>query len=152
MSDTDTVTFDYEVWIARYPEFALTTPELGQALFNEALFFLSPSVPPVVDKTERAILLGMLTAHLAQLRALSGGQAGGSGVALTGPIASVSQGSVSISVQPLGTGTGAMQAWLSQTQYGAQYWAMTAGYRTARYIQRPRPYLGVGPRMSGNWW
>ncbi len=93
----------------------------------------------------------MLTAHIAQLSgwpAAAGG--GGAGSGLVGPITSASEGSVSVSVTPLaGANASAMQAWLSQTQYGAAYYAFTAAYRMARWYPGRTPYLGVGPRYIG---
>jgi len=125
------VFFNYQLWLARYPEFS-TVPELtALQYFAEATLYLrNDGSGPVTDNAEQLRLLGMLTAHIATLYGPS--SAGGSaGSPIVGPITSASEGSVSISGQALfAPGTA---AWFGLTRYGAAFWLATAAYRTFRY-------------------
>jgi hypothetical protein len=159
--DPGVVVFDYEAWLARFPEFngRVTEAQATEFFFEAGMMLNNTSCSIVQDMTQRASLLGLLTAHMAQLSALTAAAgAAGSGSPLVGPVQSVSQGSISISVQPLaGAGANAMQAWLSQTQYGARYWVLTAGLRTMRYIPGPQPVFdrplpyGAGTEFPWPW-
>ena len=143
MSDTTgVVAFVYEDWITRFPEFQQTvTAPQASGMFDEATILLNNTAASIVsDMGQRTSLLYLLTAHMAQLAAIAA--AAGGGAPLVGPIQSVSRGSVSITVAPLaGSSTNAMQNWLSQTQYGARFWVLTAKYRTMRYI--PGAYVAI---------
>jgi len=145
------VVFDYAGWKARFPEFAPgPDSSLAQLYFNDATLFLdNTAASQVTDLTQREQLLGLLTAHIAKLSGWpQGGAAAGSG--LVGPITSATEGSVSVTAQALaGANASALRAWLSQTQYGAMFYAMTTAYRMARYFPGRTPYLGVGPRYFG---
>jgi hypothetical protein len=156
MSDTTgVVVFNYAGWIVRFPEFTPGPDEpLATRYFNDATLFLDNTASSqVADLTQREQLLWLLTAHIAKLSGWPGAASGGSGAVgggLVGPITSATEGSVSVSVAQLaGANASALQAWLSQTQYGAMYYAMTAAYRMARYYPGRQPYLGVGPRFIG---
>jgi hypothetical protein len=168
MSDTTStgvVVFDYNRWITRYPEFSVVSETLAQMYFDEAGLFLSnvaagpmPWLGPIffvpstqiADLTQRAMLLNMLTAHIAKLNGWPGQGGAAVQTGLVGPINSASEGSVSVNVTPLaGSSSNALWIWLAQTQYGAEFWAATAGYRMARYYPGRTPYLGVGPRFFG---
>lgn len=136
---TGVVTFDYAAWSARYAALAQNVDAtLAQSYFDEATLYLSNTpCSPVRDMTKRALLLGMLVAHLATLY-LPQDQGGTGG--LVGRVSSASRGSVSIS-----TDMGSQQeraAWFNQTQFGASFWAATRYLRQARYVpgfpQRPR--------------
>lgn len=132
------VTFDYAVWSARYPELVPSTPPAtAQLYFQEATLYLANTeASPVQDLARRALLLNMLTAHIAALNGALGGQASSG---LVGRITSATQGSVSVTVDGLGGGANA--AWFQQTRYGAAYWQLTGNLRTARYVPaRPRVY------------
>ena len=144
------VVFDYAGWKARFPEFAPgPDASLAQLYFNDAGIFLdNTAASQVADLTQREQLLWLLTAHIAKLSGWPAAATGGSG--LVGPITSATEGSVSVSVAELaGANATALQAWLSQTQYGAMFYAMTTAYRMARYYPGRQPYLGVGPRFIG---
>ena len=54
---------------------------------------------------------------------------------LVGRISSASVGSVSVSTENAGATQSA--SWYQQTQYGSTYWAMTASFRTMRYVPGP---------------
>lgn len=146
MSDSGIVTFDFGVFSARYPEFASLDPALAQLYFNEATLVLDNTpCSPVTDVGQRAVLLNMLTAHLAQL------YKPGSSSTIVGHVTSASEGSVSVGVE--GFGSSPQIAWYMQTRYGASYWNATQAYRSARWIRGNSPYLGVGPSYpSSGWW
>jgi len=126
------VIFNPNTFVARFPEFSNVNSELLGMYFDEACLKLNNTDQSiVVDEKERRILLFLLTAHIAQLgQQISKGNGG-----LVGRISSASEGSVSVSAD-MGQVTNA-QAWYAQTQYGAEYWALTAKYRTMRYIPAP---------------
>jgi hypothetical protein len=134
---TGVVVFDPAAFMGRFPEFASAVPAALTALFNEATLVLDNTDGSIVQQIEqRQPLLWLLTAHLAALNLGVNGQAPSQ---LVGRIASAVEGSVSVSAdngaQP------AKAAWFMQTKYGAEYWQLTAGLRTAHYVpgaaQRP---------------
>lgn len=127
------VIFDPVAFVQRYPQFAAISAPVLQSMFDEATLFLNNTDCSIVrDLTERALLLNLVTAHIATLSGVA--TAGGSGSTATqvGRVSSASEGSVSASLDMGATpNTG---AWWLQTQYGATYWQVTAKYRTMRYI------------------
>lgn len=124
------VVFDIAGFRARYPEFATVADALVLSCFDESTMYLNNTDSSIVaDPAPRAVLLNMLTAHVA---ALNFGVSGKAPSALVGRIASASEGSVSASAD-MGPVTGS-SAWYLQTKYGAAYWRASACYRTARYI------------------
>lgn len=126
------VTFDYSAFIARYPEFATTVPNtgVGQLFFNEATLYCDNSdTSVVIDLTVRAMLLNMLTAHIAQMNVGSSIQPVTS---LTGRISQATEGSVSVTTENMNLpGTA---AWYSQTKYGLAFWQAALPYRSGLYI------------------
>ncbi|MCP9318915.1 DUF4054 domain-containing protein [Acetobacter persici] len=142
------VLFDAQVWQTRYPAlFATVGAEGAQACFDQAsLFLANDATSPVSNLSRRAILLGLITAHLAQLGfgaggALASSASSTSGLStssgmeqptLVGRITSARMGSVAVEAD-MGPVT-ASQSWWTQTPYGAAYWAATAFLRTARYV------------------
>lgn len=130
---TGVVVFNPAAFVVKFPAFAAynaANPTGLQMFFDStALFLNNTSTSRVHDLTKRAMLLDLLTAHLAQL--------GGVLAAATAPlqpvgrVASASEGSVSASFDagPVRNN----QAWFLQTQYGALYWQATAIYRQFRY-------------------
>ncbi|GAN69295.1 DUF4054 domain-containing protein [Acetobacter orleanensis] len=127
------VLFDVQVWQVRYPAlFTTVGAEGAQACFDQAsLFLANDDTSPVPDLTRRATLLGLITAHLAQL-GFGVATPGTDQPALVGRITSARMGSVAVEAD-MGPVT-ASQAWWAQTPYGAAYWAATAFLRTARYV------------------
>lgn len=116
--------FDYNLWSRRYPELVNSTPaSLASLLFDEAGDYLDNTENSLVTNlNQRLRFLNMLVAHLAALRNRDG---------LVGRINSATEGSVTVStdaLSPPGSGS-----WYQQTSYGAQFWALTAGYRIMRY-------------------
>jgi len=129
------VTFNYPAWVTRYPEFKDTVPApLATAYFSEACLYCDNSgAGPVTDAAKLALLLNMLTAHIAALASQD----------LVGRITDATEGSVSVSAS-MGDAVPGNRAWYLQTKYGAAYWQATAALRTMTYI--PRRFCGYSPR------
>lgn len=128
---------DYTAWSARYPALAaFVSNDLAQSYWDEAGLFLdNTEASPVQDVGRRAVLLGLITAHLAQLNRPA--EAGGSDV--VGRVSAASEGSVSLSAD-MGPVT-ASQAWWVQTKWGAESWAATVFLRRAIYVPgRPQRF------------
>ena len=134
------VVFDYPTWAARYPTLgAQVGSDLAQLYFNEAeLYCDNTDTSPIADLTQRAMLLNMVVAHIAQLTIT--GQ--------VGRVTSASEGSVSTSLEYIFPG-GA--SWFAQTQYGIAFWEATKQYRTFQFYQgyprsfEPYPYSTLWP-------
>lgn len=126
------VVFDPAAFKTRYPEFVSVSDALLTAFFTEAGLYLSNTDrSPVQNLTRRALLLNMLTAHIAWIN----GKLNGGGQPLpVGRTSSATEGSVSVSLEYMQPGT---QAWFVQSQYGAAFWQATTSLRGFRY--RPRP-------------
>lgn len=138
------VTFDFATWVAMFPEFAaLSTPQ-GQGYFLRASLICGNSAAnPMNGDGILAPMLYTLTSHIAWLncpRDASGNPAatGSPPTPLVGRVSNASEGSVSVQVEwSAGMDASSLQAYFTQTKYGAEYWAASAPYRTARYIPRP---------------
>lgn len=129
------VVFDPAAFKARYPEFAAVGDPLLQACFGEAGLYLSNADnSPVQNLTRRAVLLNMLTAHIA---ALGGALSSDGQPRPVGRISSATEGSVSASMEYLAPGS---SAWFAQTQYGAAFWQATTSLRGFRYMAQPTRY------------
>lgn len=141
------VVFDYSAWALRYPELSgSVNSALATLYFVEATLYLDNSdCSVVVDVTQRATLLNMITAHIAQLNAPIGGQASSP---LVGRIETATEGSVSVGVKYSDQVPGSM-AWFIQTKYGAAFWAASAAYRTMRYVPAPHRNRFGGGRGFG---
>jgi hypothetical protein len=153
--------WDYDAFITRYPIFGQPNAngitledENLEAMWDDAEIFLdNTSLSQVRDLRMRQRLLFMLVAHMATLQGWPDNYPAGK---IAGQMTSVSEGSVSLGIQPLlAQPATALATWLAQTQYGAEYYAAITAYRMARYIRGRQPYLGVGPRYfpySSRWW
>lgn len=151
MSPAPAVTFNYNGWKARYPEFADVSSDAATAYFNEATIYCRNSLGPVSTVALLSTYLNMITAHIAWLYSPrdASGNPSSTGTqpapALVGRVSSATQGSVTVAVemptQP------AAAAWFQQTKYGASFWEATKQYRTMRYLPRPQIVPGFGP-----WW
>lgn len=129
------VVFDSAAFKARYPEFAAVSDDLLSACFEEASLYLSNADnSPVQNVTRRAVLLNMLTAHIA---ALGGALSSDGQPRPVGRISSATEGSVSASMEYLAPGS---SAWFQQSQYGAAFWQATSSLRGFRYIPQPTRY------------
>lgn len=138
-----TAVFIFSSWAAQFPEFASLDPQLAQSYFNTAgTLFRNDGTSPVPTDEAQTQIMYVLTAHLAKLYGpkSGGGQAGG----LVGRINNASEGSVSVATEmDVGASASASMAFYMQTVYGAQFWQMTAAYRTMHYRSvASRPYLG----------
>ena len=128
------VVFDSAAFVARYPEFSSVTAGTLGAYFTEATLHLNNTdASRVVDIAQRAVLLNMLTAHIAALNGTGVNGAGASG--MVGRINAASEGSVSASVDFVAA-TNGTQAWFYQTPYGVSFWATSARFRTMQYVGR----------------
>lgn len=132
----EVVTFDPTAWKQAFPAFATLPDPVATGYFNLATLYLNNSPCSIVqDIPVRTMLLGLATAHLAQL---FGGPTGSGQPGIVGRISSATEGSVSVSAEMLAESESA--AWWDQTPYGAAWWAATVRFRSARYIAAP-PYV-----------
>ena len=129
------VVFDPAAFKARYPEFAAVADPTLAACFDEAGLYLSNADnSPVQNLTRRAVLLNMLTAHIA---ALGGALSSDGQPRPVGRVSSATEGSVSAAFE--GPPPGSAQ-WFQQSQYGAAFWQATSGLRGFRYLAQPTRY------------
>lgn len=124
------VIFDYSAWALRYPTLAVTVGEpVAQDYFYAATGFLdNTDTSPVQDVDRRAMLLGLVVAHLAILMQRD--------LTAVGRITDATEGSVSVKFESA-LPKGPLAAYFAQTQPGATFWALTARFRRARYIPPP---------------
>ncbi len=135
------VVFDAATFVQTYPAFAAVPVSALQNNFTLAETQLNNSCCSVVrDVNKRAVLLGLLTAHITALLNGANGQPA-SGV--VGRVASATQGSVSVSTE-YSTTVDDSEAYYIQTPWGAAYWQSTLQYRTARYLGPRRRSFGRG--------
>lgn len=129
------VVFDPAIFKTRYPEFSVVPNGYLTLCFDEATLYLSNADnSPVGNISRRAMLLNMLTAHVAFL----GGALTSDGQPKpVGRIGSASEGSVSASFD---YGVPGSASWFAQTQYGAAFWQATISLRSFRYIAQPTVY------------
>jgi hypothetical protein len=124
------VEFDVEEWRELYPGFALVADGLLERDFVFAEVLLKNTCcSRVVAANKRQTLLYLLVAHIASLFDLKPTPAP------VGRLSEATEGSVSVGFD-FGTIT-PNEAWYAQTQFGAMYWAMTAGFRTFVYVPAP---------------
>lgn len=127
------VAFDPAAFRAVHPSFAtLTDTQLNYAFMQAGLYVNNTDCSVVQDVAERALLLDLMTAHIA---ALTYGENGQGPRPLVGRVSSATEGSVS--VQAAMDGVPGTAAWFMQTQYGAMFWQATAKYRIGRYVPPP---------------
>lgn len=141
------VVFNYAEWTAQYPEFAYLTPPQAQGFFNRGTLYCDNTpCSPITDLFQRAVLLNMVTAHMAFLFAPQPGTT--QPRELVGRISQASEGTVSVATvyaEP----TSDLQAWFNQSPYGAAFWAATTRYRTGRYYPPARvPFTRLGGRAG----
>ncbi|HEY6030504.1 MAG TPA: DUF4054 domain-containing protein [Gaiellaceae bacterium] len=140
-----TVAFSFDAFVAQFPEMEPIGATLAQNYWTIAtMMHANDGSGPIGNPAQQSSLLNMLTAHLAQLfapRDPAGNPAasGAPSPQIVGRISSASEGSVSVQTEALQGFTTAQASWLSQTKYGALYWAATAFARTARSVQARWP-------------
>jgi Protein of unknown function (DUF4054) len=152
------VVFNYETWIAMFPEFSQLSQAQGNAYFIRATTSIIGNVcsnPANADgKLEGMIYLA--TSHVAWLscpRDANGNPAatGQPGSPLVGRISSAQEGSVNVQTEwEIGGPQTQFDAYLQQTKYGVELLAALATYRTARYLPQRRPVVLGGP-YPGFW-
>jgi hypothetical protein len=155
------ITFDPAAWKAAFPVFANVADPQAQFFFDQATLICSNEAcgnmvnfqPAGVDFLKNALWL--LTAHIAWLQSPrdASGQPSSSGTIspIVGVITNASEGSVSVgaSIGDVNAGSPS-QAWFMQTQWGATYWTIMAGTRTAQYVPAPFPYgRAIPPAYTG---
>lgn len=138
------VSFDYSAWVLTFPEFAGVSEPRATMFFAEATLYLNNTAGSrVTDLGQRALLLNLITAHLAWLNRL--GPDGQPLNPLVGRISDATEGSVSVRAELAELGQSA--AFWSQSQYGLRFWQATARFRTAIY--RPvAPYCFPPDRLG----
>ena len=125
------VIFSFATFTARYPEFSAANSAQAQACFYEACTLLdNTDNSPVTDVNFRTLLLNALTAHIMALGGYVSATA--SGPAPVGRLGAATEGTVNATLV-MGSSMTNTAAWYQQTQYGAAYWRMTAGFRSMRY-------------------
>lgn len=135
--------FDYSAWSLRYPDLASQVAQpTAQLYFNESELYCDNTATSIISNdSERAIILNMLTAHIAFLNAPLGGQPSSP---LVGRIANATEGSVSVTAE-MNVPDGSAQ-WFAQTKYGASAWQALAKYRSMQYrrgpVRRANPWGG----------
>ena len=154
------IIFNYETWVALFPEFAPVSPTQGAAYFMRATntFAANSCSNPAFGDNRLEYLIYLATSHVAYLScpkdangnpAATGTQAS----QLVGRISSASEGSVSVSVEyQVGSDMDQLSAYLDSTKYGAEYYAAISDYRTAVYLANPTRvvnFLGFGNRYYG---
>lgn len=102
--------FDIEKFRVIYPQFSEIPDETLTFYWNNALMISGLANDTRFTDAEREALLFLLTCHLATL----------AGRGTSGPMASATQGSVSVSFATLGAGTSG--EWYLSTPCGAAYW------------------------------
>lgn len=133
------VVFEPSVFKTKYPAFASLSDALLQDDFADATLFLNNSCCSVVkDANRRERLLYMVTAHIA---ALLQGENGNPPSGIVGRVNNAREGSVSVSTSYVNE-MSMSEAYFSQTQYGAMFWAATAQYRAFHYVPAPRNRRG----------
>ena len=136
------VTFNYQTWVARFPELADAVAEpLALAYFAEVPAFVrNDTCLTGGDAGLLLAVMNLLVAHLAALYAPVNGQPASP---LVGRISSATQGSVSVS-----TTMDLPQAaqWFAQSRYGAQAWQMLKPAMSMHYLpgrtRNMNPWIG----------
>lgn len=144
------VVFDYNAWIALFPQFGTLTQGqiVGLALPVAEQYVRNDGGGPVTSATVQTSLLNLMVAHVSQLLFGVNGQAP---TPLVGRISNAAEGSVSVGVDFPVTPT---NAWFMQTPFGAMFWQATAPYRTMRYLPGPQRFgrgagYGLAPDYTG---
>lgn len=132
---TNIFVFDPAAFKAVYPQFAKFTDEQLDWFFESVENdVLDNTITSCIPLKTRKKLFYLLIAHLAELQ----GRIDSGNSSLVGRVSSASEGSVSIS-SDYPTGSGALEQWLKQTPYGAQFYAFTAKYRVVLWVAAEAP-------------
>lgn len=129
------VAFNATAFKTRYPEFSAVSDSVLADCFLEAgLYLANTDNSPVQNVSTRAMLLNMLTAHIAFLY---GKLSADSLPKPSGRVSEAVEGSVSVRTEYMLPGT---HAWFTQTAYGSSFWQATSSLRGFRYMARPTVY------------
>jgi hypothetical protein len=131
------ITFNYAMWVTRYPEFQNISEPLAQLYFNEACIYVdNTGQGPINDPNTLTIILNMATAHICFMNAPKIGDQfnsdGSESSPLVGRISNASEGSVSVGTE-YSDQPGTAQWWV-QSRYGAAVYQALMPFRTARYL------------------
>lgn len=127
------VQFNFLIWAAVFPSLASVGPMAAGIYWTQAGLYLDNTpTSPVGDLQKRAMILGMITAHIATLFGTVNGNAPSG---LVGRISNAAEGSVSVAPEMPGPMSA---AWFNQTSFGAAAWQAMAPYRQALYIAAPQ--------------
>lgn len=123
------VQLDWVNWRLLFPEFSnVTDQQLEGPVWTMAQQYCrNDGLGPVCDPALQTELLNLMVAHVAQLLY---GSTTSPATGLAGPIASATEGSVSVSV---GFVVNTSNQWFLSTKYGQMFWQLSASFRTARY-------------------
>jgi hypothetical protein len=136
------VTFNQGMFLSRYPEFTRVSANL-QSCFNEAQIYCNnTNNSPVIDTNYRALLLNMLTAHIAFIYF---GASDEPASQLVGRITDAKQGSIEVKSE-MSKNISDYEAWFMQTKYGASFWQASAGFRSFFYVGPPQPIPTYVPK------
>ena len=147
------IQFNYDDWIAAFPQFANVEQASAQIYFNLAqLYFNNAGWPGSLVNPSAESLLLLLVSHLTFLWSPRDAQGNPSTTgtfpppALVGRISSATEGSVTVQTEYDTAKGNPDAAWYIQTPYGAAYWAATAQFRTFRYAPSARGrVVNAGP-------
>jgi len=128
------VPWSYDLFSSQFPAVAnKISPVQAQMFWIMATnFHRNDGGGPIRRDEEQALMLNLLTAHIAELLAPG---PDGQPREVVGRITSFNEGSAGGSAE---FPTSPEAAWYLQTPYGAMYWEMTAGQRTMFYTVAPR--------------
>lgn len=147
------VTFDYTVWVTRYPEFAGVSPALAALYEAEAELYCRNKLCPIRKPNVLLMLINMLTAHIAWLASPkdANGNPSSTGTSpasnVVGQMTNASEGGVSVAVKAIDNDNA---AWFAQSRYGLDFWQATAAFRTFRYFPRQTPVpSAIFPTIPG---
>jgi Protein of unknown function (DUF4054) len=147
--------FNYDNWIAIFPEFSQVSQPAAEGYFDLAqLFMRNDGRGPICDPNFQARIMNLTTAHIAFLfSAQRNGTPDTNGpevIPLVGRIANGSEGSVKVQIdfpdqQP-------NSAWWNQSKYGAAVWVALKPFRIGfflpsrrrRVYNPPMRYWGFG--------
>lgn len=144
------VQFSAPEFVALWPEFTgLTNGVMANAFTLATLLLNNSCASRVQDANVRLSLLYLLTAHVCYLNNGTNDGAGNVNTppGVVGRIASATEGSVSVAAE-YSSEVSQSEAFFIQTKYGAQFWQMTAQYRTMHYVGAP----AFGPNGPGFPW
>ena len=147
------IVFNYQGWVAAFPQFSAVSEPLAQTYFDMATLYFR-NCGWQASLKQAPTLLNLLTTHIAWLYAPrdDNGNPASTGTfapPIVGRISSASQGSVSMQTDFDSTKGSPRAQWYNSTPWGSAYFAATAQFRTARYVGVRRGVVnGVFPSVG----